>query len=164
MFHKATGLVFKEGTVLELTFQSGEVKSFDVSSLFGKYPQLTSLEDRDLFLNGILISPYGIIWNDELDLEVETVYEEGELVRRETPAVGIIAGEAVAAARARKGISQKKLSELTGIDQSDISKIERGNANPSVATLARIAKALDSNLRISMVSHVKDCEAAICEE
>ena len=120
MFHKATSLVFKEGTVLELTFQSGEVKSFDVSSLFGKYPQLTSLEDRDLFLNGILISPYGIIWNDELDLEVETVYEEGELVRRETPAAGIIAGEAVAAARARKGISQKKLSELTGIDQSDM--------------------------------------------
>ncbi len=153
MFHKATELVFKEGTVLELTFQNGEVRNFDISSLFKKYPQLTALTNRPLFLEGKLISPYGIIWNDELDLEVETVYEEGVLVRRVAPAVGIIAGEAVAAARARKGISQKKLSELTGIDQSDISKIERGNANPSVATLERIAKALDSELVISMAPH-----------
>ena len=41
-------------------------------------------------------------------------------------------GNAVAAARAKKGISQKELSEATGIDQSDLSKIERGVANPSV--------------------------------
>ena len=50
----------------------------------------------------------------------------------------------------RKGISQKELSDLTGIDQSDISKIERGIANPSVNTLSRIAQALGAKLQISM--------------
>ena len=55
---------------------------------------------------------------------------------------------AVAEARARKGITQKELAELTDIDQSDISKIERGTANPSIGTLNRIAEALDSKLTI----------------
>ena len=47
-------------------------------------------------------------------------------------------------------MSQKELAAVTGIDQSDISKIERGTANPSVNTLARIAKALGCSLLISM--------------
>ena len=48
-------------------------------------------------------------------------------------------------------MTQKELSEITGIDQSDISKIERGIANPSVGTLYRIAAALDSELVISII-------------
>ena len=57
-------------------------------------------------------------------------------------------GNAVAAARAKKGLSQKELSALSGIDQSDLSRIERGTANPSVNTLSRIAQALDAKLTI----------------
>ena len=52
--------------------------------------------------------------------------------------------------RAMMGMSQKQLSAITGINQSDISKIERGIANPSVATLERIAKALGGQLTISI--------------
>ncbi|MBQ7605442.1 MAG: helix-turn-helix transcriptional regulator [Firmicutes bacterium] len=62
----------------------------------------------------------------------------------------LMAGDAVFSARARKGISQKELADATGIDQSDISKIERGVANPSIKTLQRIAEALDAELQISM--------------
>ncbi len=155
MFHRATDLKFKEGTALEVTFQNGEVRQFDVSSLFGKYPQLKALENRELFLSGMLLGSLGIVWNDELDLEVETVYEEGKLVRKEPPAPGAAAGDAVSLARAAKGISQKELSELTGIDQSDISKIERGIANPSVGTLSRIARALDAELEIRITANDK---------
>ena len=151
MFHKAIKLEYKEGTTLDLTFQDGKVKRYDMSALFGKYPQLTALQDRDLFTSGQLLGPYGIVWNDDLDIEAETIYEDGITVREEKPAAFIMVGNAVAAARARKGISQKELSDLTGIDQSDISKIERGIANPSVNTLSRIARALDAKLQISMV-------------
>lgn len=149
MFHKAIRLVFKKGTVLELTFQDGLVKKYDIAVLFQKYPQLRALEDRDLFVSGRLVGFYGIVWNDELDLETETVYEDGYTVRTVNPAPTIVAGNAVAAARAKAGISQMELSRATGIDQSDISKIERGIANPSVGTLNRIASALNSTLVIS---------------
>ena len=53
-------------------------------------------------------------------------------------------------ARCNADITQKQLAELTGIDQSDISKIERGVANPSVSTLERIAEAVGGKLKISI--------------
>ena len=55
------------------------------------------------------------------------------------------------ACRNSGNLTQKQLSELTGIDQSDISKIENGNANPSIKTLTRIASAMNMNLKIEFV-------------
>ena len=101
MFHKAIKLEYREGTTLELTFSDGKVKRYDMSALFGKYPQLTALKDRTLFTSGKLLGPYGIVWNDDLDIEAETVYEDGETVREEKPAAFVMVGNAVAAARAR---------------------------------------------------------------
>lgn len=149
MFHKAIDLKFKSGTLLELTFQDGRVNQFDMAVLFEKYPQLRDLQNRTLFKSGQLTG-YGIIWNDDLDIETETIYEEGTTVRMKKPAPYIQVGNAVLAARAKKGLSQMELSEITGIDQSDISKIERGVANPSVGTLTRIAEAVDGYLVVSI--------------
>ena len=150
MFHKAVDLQFLEGTALSVTFQDGKVKLYDMRNLFSKYPQLKALEDRELFLSGKLMGAYGIAWNDELDIEAETIYEDGETVRVETGAYHGASAKAVSAARAQAGLSQKELAERTGIDQSDISKIERGIANPSMATLERIAAALGGELTVSI--------------
>lgn len=152
MFHKAIKLTFKEGTVLELTFQSGEVKEYDMATLFGKYPQLEALKDRVLFTSGKLMGAYGIIWNDDLDIEAETIYEDGKTVRQEEVPINLKVANAVAEARAVAGMSQTELSSATGIDQSDISKIERGAANPSMATLGRIADALGVCLEVAFIN------------
>lgn len=53
--------------------------------------------------------------------------------------------------RAKKNLSQKQLSELTGINQADISRIENGNANPSLRTLQRLADGLGMKLKIEFV-------------
>lgn len=150
MFHKAVDMRFLDGTTMEVVFQDGKVKRYDMVALFAKYPQLRSLEDRELFLSGKLMGAYGIMWNDDLDIETETIYEDGITVREEPPAANQVAASAVASARALSGMSQKQLAAATGIDQSDISKIERGVANPSVSTLERIAKALGGTLAISI--------------
>ncbi|MBQ6366250.1 MAG: helix-turn-helix domain-containing protein [Oscillospiraceae bacterium] len=150
MLHKAIELRLLEGTAMEITFQDGVVKRYDMSALFPKYPQLKQLGNRDLFLSGKLMGAYGIVWNDELDIETETIYEDGKTVRKEEIVIHKASSQAVAAARAAAGISQKQLAALTGIDQSDISKIERGIANPSVETLDRIANALGGQLTISI--------------
>ena len=150
MFHKAIELKLLEGTSLEVAFQDGIVKRYDMGALFQKYPQLKQLEDRDLFLSGRMMGAYGIVWNYDLDIETETIYEDGVTVREERFVIHNASAHAVAAARAAAGISQKQLAALTGIDQSDISKIERGIANPSVATLDRIANALGGQLMISI--------------
>ena len=150
MFHKAINLEFKEGTALEVTFQNGDVRRYDMSALFSKYPQLRALEDRELFLSGKLAGMLGIIWNDELDISVETIYECGELVRKEKVQANMLVADAVAEARSKVGLTQAQLAAATGIDQSDISRIERGVGNPSINTLSRIAKALDAELNISI--------------
>lgn len=150
MFHKAVELRFGEGTRLELSFQSGEVKSYDMACLFEKYPQLKALKDRELFLSGRLMGAYGIVWNDELDIEAETIYEDGITVRQEELSANVAVAEAVLSARAKAGMSQSELSAQTGIDQSDISKIERGLANPSINTLNRLAEAMGMKLLVSI--------------
>lgn len=150
MFHKALELDFEQGTAFTVTFQDGYVKRYDISVLFDKYPQLRALEDRNLFLSGKLEGYYGIRWTDDLDLEAETVYQEGETVKKLPPAPNIAVGEAVLSARAKKSYTQKQLAEMTGIDQSDISKIERGVANPSISTLNKIAVALGMQLYVSI--------------
>lgn len=54
----------------------------------------------------------------------------------------------VIACRKEKNITQKKLSELTGIDRADISKIENANANSTMETLIKIANAFDKQIVI----------------
>ena len=44
--------------------------------------------------------------------------------------------QAMIDARRTSGLTQKQLSERTGIAQADISKLESGNANPSLQRLA----------------------------
>ena len=148
MFHKAIKIEFKENTVFEVTFNTGEVKSYDISVLFKKYPQLEALKDRKLFVSGKLMGAYGIVWNDELDIEVETVYEDGITVRKEDVPTNIEIGNAVLKLRAKFEMSQSDLSAATGIDQSDISKIERGVSNPSIQTLNRLAEAMGMELKL----------------
>ena len=48
--------------------------------------------------------------------------------------------------RKEKGFSQVKMQMLTGIDQSDYSKIENGKRNMSFEQCKRIAVALDTSM------------------
>lgn len=57
----------------------------------------------------------------------------------------------IAAARKNSHMTQKELAEATGIDQSDISKIETGNANPALSTLMRLAEGMGTILHLEFV-------------
>ena len=59
--------------------------------------------------------------------------------------------QAIIAARKESGMTQQELSARTGIAQSDISKLENGNANPSLRTLKRLAAAMGKTLRIEFL-------------
>ena len=52
--------------------------------------------------------------------------------------------------RVKRGWSQTKLAEAVGSRQPVISRLERGEGNPSLSTLHKIAKALDLSLQVSM--------------
>lgn len=51
-------------------------------------------------------------------------------------------GELVRDLRLSKSISQEKLSEISGLDRTYISLIERGERTPTLTTINKISKAL----------------------
>ena len=58
--------------------------------------------------------------------------------------------DAVIAARIEKKLTQAELAERANTKQSNISRFESGNYNPSVEFLQKIAVALDKQLEITL--------------
>ena len=96
--------------------------------------------------------------NDELVVYFVPSRDPAEILEATKPLSEMLKAELsklgydVARARELKHMTQKELSKITGIYQSDISKIERGIANPSVATLKRIADGMNMELKIEFIN------------
>ena len=63
--------------------------------------------------------------------------------------------QAIIDARKSAGITQKELSQKSGIAQGDISKLENGTRNPSVNLLKRLADGMGMVLKIEFVPKQK---------
>lgn len=55
-------------------------------------------------------------------------------------------GQALRELRAERGISQERLAHLAGLDRTYVSGIERGERNPSLTNILKLAEALDVNV------------------
>ena len=86
-------------------------------------------------------SAIGDSWED-VQKELYTPEEIAESDLR----VAII-GELIKA-RQEKGISQKKLEELSGVKQPAIARMERGNANPTIETVVKVLAPLGMTLAV----------------
>jgi transcriptional regulator with XRE-family HTH domain len=78
------------------------------------------------------------------DPEFAKAYEEVQ------PEMNVV--RAIIDARTSQNLTQKELSEKTGIDQAEISKLENGTRNPSIKLLQRLAEGMDMVLNISFSS------------
>lgn len=144
-----------EDYVVEVVFFNGEIRQYDVKPLFTVFPQFCILQKEKSLFERVQVEPggYGISWNDELDLEAETLWEDGVLIeRRKKPDLNHLLAYRLAFAREECGMTQKDLAEKTGIHQAEISKLERGIGNPSLLTLQRIAEGLDLELQIDFLA------------
>jgi len=55
-------------------------------------------------------------------------------------------GDAVRRARAAAGLTQEELAERAGLDRSYIGGVERGDRNPTLIFIEKIAEGLDIDL------------------
>ena len=151
MTHKIVSVKPMENSILLVVFQNGIEKKYDMRTLYPVFPQFKVFEtDVNLFNHvQVDIGGYGISWNDNLDLDAEDIWEDGIETgnKKEVDIIATLA-ENLIKARDISGMTQKQLSESTGIYQADISKIERGLANPSLSTLKRLADGMGLKLRI----------------
>lgn len=88
------------------------------------------MSSYDAFFNEMMKDP-------EVKREYDALEPEFQLVRK------------MIRARREAGLTQKELAERTGIQQSNISRIENGNGNPSLSTLNKLAQGLGKKLVIS---------------
>lgn len=78
----------------------------------------------------------------------ETVYEELAGIQKKKTAgnpskCAVQIGKIIKNYRIEKGISQSDLSKRSGIEQPDISAIEKGKKNITIETLSRLCRVLD---------------------
>ena len=74
-------------------------------------------------------------------------------------------GGAVRQSREQHGWSQEVLADRAGLNRSYLGEIERGSSVPSLATISKIAQALNMNMstllaRCEQSSHEKPSQAA----
>lgn len=77
--------------------------------------------------------------NEEFRKEYEAIQPEMDVIR------------AIVEARISQNLTQKELSERSGINQADISKIENGTRNPSLNLLKRLADGMGMSLKIEFI-------------
>lgn len=151
MVHKIKEVQALEDFSIEVLFQNGVKKIYDMQKMCTLFPQFEELqENKELFWKVKAdTGGYGVSWNDELDLDAESIWENGIVSQNVVQAdIAMLLAEELVRAREVAGMTQKQLAEATGIYQADISKIERGIANPSLLTLRRLAEGMGMEIRI----------------
>ena len=79
MFIKITSLQTLPDYILLVGFSTGEFKKFDIKPLIAKYPPFKALQANGLYEQvKIDMDCYGVVWNDELDLSANGLYEQGQ--------------------------------------------------------------------------------------
>lgn len=90
------------------------------------------------------MNEFDILLNEQL--QDENFRKEYEAMKPEFVII-----QAMIDARKKAGLTQKELSNRTGIAQGDISKLENGNGNPSIKTLQKLAEAMNMTLKLEFV-------------
>ncbi len=90
MFHKIKNVTALNDYKLSVQFSEGVTKKYDVKPLFKRFKIFNKLKDNQLF-NNVHVGPggYGIIWDDEIDLSCDELYDNGTTVK--TPFDNLIA-------------------------------------------------------------------------
>jgi transcriptional regulator with XRE-family HTH domain len=86
------------------------------------------------------------------DVEMAQKLKHPELVEDKMslePELTIV--QAIQEFRMDSGITQIELSEVSGVSQGDISKIERGLLSPTIKTLKKLAKAFNKRIVLEFV-------------
>ena len=85
MFHKIRSVTPLPNYILSVQFCEGVTKQYDVKKLFETIPLFKTFEKTpELFYDATVdVGGYGVIWNDDIDLSCDELWENG--VQIDTP-------------------------------------------------------------------------------
>ena len=101
-----------------MRFANGSTKQYNVGSLMDRLPMFEALKDAHLFEDvQVDVGGYGVVWNDELDLSCDELWDHG--IEVQTPFDGLM--------------SFSDASELWGLSESALRKaVAYGKIAPGV--------------------------------
>lgn len=108
LFHKVRRVTPLPGFKLSVLFATGETKVYDVEPLFARLKAFQQLEKRPILFEDVRVDVggCGIVWNDDLDLSCDELWEHGVAVQ--TPFDGLM--------------SLAEATELWGLNESTLRK------------------------------------------
>lgn len=79
MFHKIKSVTPLQDYRLSVQFLEGETKTYDVKPLFERYPMFKFFIEHpeEFFDVSVDTGGYGVIWNDDIDLSCNELWENG---------------------------------------------------------------------------------------
>lgn len=138
---------------LKVAFADGKIVLYDMRPIFSVIPAFRTMQtDLELF-RSVKVDAEGamVFWDNGLNLDAKEIWANGVLLEfTKKPNAKYLLAYSIQLARMKAGMTQKDLSEKTGIYQADISKVERGLGNPSISTLERLAKGVNMDLFIEL--------------
>lgn len=155
MFVKITSVAALPDYILLVGFSSGEYKQFDLKPLIEKYPPFKSLKEVTGLYEQAKTDAcgFGIIWNDDLDISADGIYEKGFPCEPpndiDTYKQRLV--EQLVQARKNARLSQKQLEILSGIPQPCIARCEKGITDPQLTTLLKMLEPLGLTLSITNI-------------
>ena len=83
MFHKVKAVNVIPDYRLSIQFTEGFTKIYDLKPLFDKWPIFSELKNDEKLLHAVKVDTdgYGIVWNDDIDLSCNELFENGETLR-----------------------------------------------------------------------------------
>jgi len=146
MFHKIKNVAALPEYKISVQFSEGITKIYDINPLFKRLPAFLYFKNHpdEFAYVSVDVGGYGIIWNNDIDLSCDELWENG--VRVETPFDGLMAFSdatelwGLNESTLRKAITYGKL--VNGVDvckfgkqwvvSIEAMKREYGNGNKSV--------------------------------
>ncbi|WP_241158150.1 DUF2442 domain-containing protein [Adlercreutzia sp. ZJ138] len=144
MFHKVKNVAALPGLKLSVQFTNGTTKLYDIAPLLDRLDAFAPLADEHLFNSvEVDVGGYGIVWNDDIDLSCDELWNNGTEVQ--TPFDGLMsfadASELweLSESTLRKAVSYGKI--VPGVDVWKYGKqwivtreaMEREYGNPTLA-------------------------------
>lgn len=79
LFHKVKRVTPLPGFRLSVLFATGETKAYDLEPLFGRIKAFQLLERRPSLFEDVQVDVggCGVVWNDDLDLSCDELWEHG---------------------------------------------------------------------------------------
>lgn len=118
MFRKVKEVYPLPALKLSVLFANGTTKTYDVTPLLARFGAFKALEDDSLFGDvRVDAGGYGVVWNDDIDLSCDELWEHG--VEQKTPFDGLM--------------SFADASDLWGLSESTLRKaVSYGKIEPGV--------------------------------